>query len=401
MKLVYKAATKEGKIIQGLIEAKTPAEVATYLRNHDYHPIKIVPQDEANLMRFLTFGKKVNRKEIVFFTRQLASMLNSGLTLMQALSILKKQVQNAQMKDIVNGIITNIEEGNSFSNSIVKYPAAFTPIYIALVKAAEESGLLDKVLERLADTLEKQMKLKSTIRGALTYPAIVVIMMILVVILMLVFVIPNLTKFYKGLNVELPMSTQIIVGIGNTFIYTWPFVLGTCVGAVYYFKKWYATEPGRMRVDGMVLKIPVFGRLLSETIMAEFTRTFGLLVGTGSLVVDSLEKSGGVVGNLPYQRAIESVAKRVEKGVAIGDAMSFSPLFPSIVVETVKIGEQTGKLDESLLRVSDYFEREVDQRVKTLTSALEPFIMIFLAGGVGFLIISIITPIYSLISSIQ
>jgi type IV pilus assembly protein PilC len=401
MKLVYKAATKEGKIIQGFIEAKTPGEVAAYLRNRDYHPIKIVPQDEANFLHFLTFRKKVNRKEVVFFTRQLASMLNSGLTLMQALSILKKQVQNQQMKEIVGGIITNIEEGNSFSNSITKYPTTFTPIYIALVKAAEESGLLDKVLERLADNLEKQMKLKATIRGALTYPAIVVIMMVLVMILMMVFVIPNLTKFYKGLNVALPLSTQIIVGIGNTFIFTWPFVLCGLLGAVYSFRKWYATESGKMRVDGIVLKMPVFGRLMSETLMAEFTRTFGLLIGTGSLVVESLEKSAGVVGNLPVQRAIESVAKRVEKGVAIGDAMSFSPLFPSIVVETVKIGEQTGKLDESLLRVSDYFEREVDQRVKTLTSALEPFIMILLAGGVGFLIVSIITPIYSLISSIQ
>lgn len=401
MKLVYKAATKEGKILQGVIEAKTTAEVATYLRNHDYHPIKIVPQEETDIMRFLHFRRSVPQKEIVFFTRQLASMLNSGLTLMQSVTILKKQVTNPQMRDIINGIITSVEEGNSFSDAISKYPAAFSSIYIALIKAAEESGLLDKVLERLAENLEKQTKLRSTIRGALTYPAIVVVMMIAVMVLMMVFVIPNLSKFYEGLNVPLPLSTQIIVGFGNTFIYTWPIFLGVIAGGIYFFRKWYATDSGRMKVDALVLKVPIFGKLMSETIMAEFTRTFGLLVGTGSLVVDSLEKSSVVVGNLPYERSIQAVAKRVEKGVSIGDAMSFSPLFPSIVVETVKIGEQTGKLDESLIRVSEYFEREVDQRVKTLTSALEPFIMIVLAGGVGFLIVSIITPIYSLISQIQ
>lgn len=401
MKLVYKAATKDGKIIQGLIEAKAPSEVAAYLRNREYHPIKIVPQDETNILRFMSLGKKVHQKDIIFFTRQLSSMLTSGLTLMQALSILKNQVQNQQMKDVVSGVITSIEEGNSFSNAISKYPAAFSSIYIALVKAAEESGLLDKVLERLAENLEKQAKLRSTIRGALTYPAIVVVMMIGVMVLMIVFVIPNLTKFYQGLNVQLPLTTRIIMGIGSTFIYTWPFVLGGLIGGTYYFRKWYRTESGKMHVDSLMLKVPVFGRLFSETTMAEFTRTFGLLVGTGSLVVESLERSAGVVSNLPFQKAIESVAKRVEKGVAIGDAMSFSPLFPSIVVESVKIGEQTGKLDESLLRVSEYFEREVDQQVKTLTSALEPFIMVMLAGGVGFLIVSIITPIYGLISSIQ
>lgn len=401
MKLVYKAVTEEGKIIRGIIEAKSAGEVAIYLRNRGYHPVKIEEEQVMALLKFIPMRAKTKQKDLIFFTRQLSSMLNSGLTLMQSLSILKTQVQSPAMKEIISGIITHVEEGSSFSGAIEKYPGVFAPIYISLIKAAEEAGLLDKVLLRLADNLEKQMKLRGTIRSALTYPAIVLIMMVGVMIVMLIFVIPNLTKFYVSLNVPLPMVTQIIVQFSNAVIFLWPFIVGGVFGGLYYFKKWYKTDSGKMRVDTFVLKLPVFGKLIEESIMAEFTRTFGLLIGTGSLVVDSLERSARVVNSAPYQRSIIAVAKRVEKGVTIGDSMSFSPLFPSIVVETVKIGEQTGKLDDSLLRVSEYFEREVDQTVKTLSSALEPFIMIILALGVGFLIISIITPIYSLISQIQ
>lgn len=319
---------------------------------------------------------------------------------MQALQILKNQVQNPAMAEVIRGVIASVEEGKSFSLAISKYPNVFSPIYVSLIRASETAGLLDKVLLRLADNLEKQQKLRSMIRSALTYPVIVIILMVVVMSIMMIFVIPQLSGLYDNMGIELPLPTQIVVGISNFMIKFWPFMIGGTVLGVFYFRKWRKTPTGKSIIDRIVLKLPVFGKLITQSIMVEFSRTFGLLVGTGSLVVESLNESADVVGNMYYRSAILDLGRKVEKGVTIGDAMLSDPLFPPIIVEMVKIGEQTGKLDDSLLRVSEYFEREVEQTIKTLTTAMEPFIMIILAVGVGFLILSIITPIYNLISQI-
>ena len=400
MKLFYRAVTKDNKVVRGLIEAKSIDEAAIYLRNHEMTPVKI-SEPEKGISGMMNFGKKAKSSDLVFFTRQLSSMLTSGLTLMQSLTILRKQVQNQEMSDVVQGVIASVEEGSSLSDAMEKYPKIFTPIYIALIKAAESSGLLDKVLLRLSENLEKQEKLKSTIKSALMYPILVIIMMFIVMAIMMIFVIPQLSVLYENLDVDLPLPTQIVIGISNIFVNAWWLMIGIGVGVFYFYKRWSATESGKLVLDALFLKIPIFGKLIQQSIMTEFTRTFGLLVGTGSLVVDSLVKSSDVVGNSIYKREIIQISRRVEKGISVGDAMENSAHFPPIVVEMVKIGEQTGKLDESLTRVSEYFEREVEQTVKTLTTAMEPIIMIVLAVGVGFLILSIITPIYNLISSIS
>jgi type II secretory pathway component PulF len=401
MKIVYKAVTNQAKVITGIVDAKDESEVANYLRLHEYHPISITPEKEDILKDLFIRSRRIKVQDTVFFTRQLYSMLSSGLTLMQALNILRNQIQNPAMRETVNGIITSVEEGGSFSNAISKYPKQFTSIYVSLIKAAEETGLLDKVLARLADNLKKQAELRATIKSALTYPAIVVTLMIIVMVVMLIFVIPNLSQFYDSLNVPLPLPTQILLGISSLFTKWWYILVSVLAIGAYYIQKWKKTESGKIRLDMILMRLPVFGKLLKESTVTEFSRTFGLLVGTGTLVVDSLNKSSEVVNLIPYKKAITAVAKQVEKGVTIGDAMSFNPLFPPILVEMVKIGEQTGKLDESLTKVSEYFEREVANTVKALTTALEPFIMIVLAVGVGFLILSIITPIYSLINAIN
>jgi type IV pilus assembly protein PilC len=400
MKLYYRAVAEDNKVIRGIIEAKTVEEAAIYLRQHDLTPIKIL-QEDTSWRRFFSLRKKVNQTAIIFFTRQLSSMLSSGLTLMQSLVILRKQLQNEEMADTTQGLISSIEEGSTLSLAMAKYPRVFSPIYVSLVKAAEDSGVLDKVMLRLAENLEKQQKLKQKIRGALLYPAIVVVLMIVVVSIMMIFVIPQLSVLYDNLGIELPISTRIAIGISNLFVAGWPVMLLGGFGFLYYLRRLRKSETGRLLTDGIVLRIPIAGKLITESVLTEFTRTFGLLVGTGTLIVDALVKSADVVGNEVFKKAILGVNRRVEKGVSIGAAMAYNPIFPPIIVEMVKIGEQTGKLDESLVRVSEYFDREVEQTVRTLTTAIEPVIMIVLAVGVGFLILSIITPIYSLINSIQ
>lgn len=401
MRLRYKAATKEGKIEQGLIDANDINAAAQYLRSKELMPIHIVAEQENPLSRILPMLSKVKSSDLIIFTRQLSSMLSSGLTLMRALSILKEQVQSAAMQEVVNSIINDVEEGKPFSSAIAKFPAVFSNIYISLIKAGEASGLLDKVLSRLADNLEKSAKLKGTIKSALMYPIIVIVLMVVVMFVMMIFVIPQLTVLYKNLNVPLPLPTQIVVGFSNFVQTFWPIVLIVLVVSVTLFRRWRKTMEGQLIIDSLILKLPVFGKLIEQTILAEFSRTFGLLVGTGTLVVDSLLETADTAGNIHYRNAIKDVSRQVEKGVTIGDAMSVYPLFPPILIQLVKIGEQTGKVDESLTKASEYFERDVDQTVKTLTTAMEPFIMVVLGIGVAFLIISVITPIYSLISSIQ
>lgn len=400
MKIQYRATSKDGKTSQGVLEAKDVNEAVGFLRSKGLLPLSVREITKQGLS-FSNLFQGSSTQDLVLFTRQLSSILSSGLTLMQALNILKEQVQNSQMKQIVDSLIADVQEGKTFADAISKYPKVFNPIYISLIRAAESSGFLDKVLLRLADNLEKQQKLKSTIKSALAYPVIVIILMVVVMFVMMIFVIPQLTVLYQNLNIPLPFTTQVMVNVSNFVISFWPLVLGAVILMGVAYTRWVRTESGKLITDSFMLRLPVFGVLIKKTIMAEFSRTFGLLVGAGTLVVQSLNESADTAGNVIYKSAIQEVAKRVEKGVSIGDAMAAFDIFPPILVQMVKIGEQTGKLDDSLLRVSEYFEREVDGTVKNLTTAMEPFIMIVLGIGVSFLIISIITPIYNLTSNIQ
>lgn len=400
MKLRYKAATKDGKISRGLLDAKDETEAAQYLRAKEMIPVSIQKVSEKP-WRNLPIFKNIKSSDLVLFTRQLSSMLSSGLTLMKSLQILKEQMQNPLMSEVVTGLINEVQEGKTLAQAMEKYPKAFPTIYISIIKAGEKSGLLDRVLSRLADNLEKQAKLRGTVKSALMYPVIVIILMAIVMVIMMIFVIPQLTVLYTNLNVPLPLPTQIVVGFSNLLIATWPIVIAVVGLGTYGLRKWMKTKQGEIVMDTAFLKLPVFGKLITQTILAEFSRTFGLLVGTGTLVVEALNETADTTGNVLFKNAINEVSRQVEKGVTVGDAMSGYNLFPPLLIQLVKIGEQTGKIDETLVKASEYFEREVDQTVKTLTTAMEPFIMIVLGIGVAFLIISVITPIYSLISSIQ
>lgn len=400
MKFTYKAVTTDGKIIRGIVEAKEVKEAAVYLRNRGFLPIKISSTQNKLFAKYFAFLNKVKSSDLVFFTRQLSSMLNAGLTLMQALNILKDQVQNDLMKEVVNGIISEIEEGRSFSGAISKYPGVFSNIYISLIKAGETSGLLDKILFRLAENMEKQEKLKSTIKSAMVYPIIIISGMLGVMLIMMLFVMPQLESLYTSLDISLPLPTQIVLGISKFISTFWFLVLGLFALFAFLFRRWHKTESGQLIIDDFILKVPLIGKIIRNTILTEFTRTLGLLIGAGSLVVESLREISDITGNIHYKNAIIGVSKRVEHGITVGDAMGSYVLFPPIIVQMVKIGEETGKMDDSLTHVSEYYEREVDQAVKTLTTAMEPIIMIILGVGVAFLIISVITPIYKITSSL-
>lgn len=400
MKLAYKAISKDGKRIKGTIEARDIKEAGIFLRRKELVPLS-VKKPSKGFLEIFSFGNKIRAANIVFFTRQLSLMISAGLTLLQSLHILREQLENPRMIEMTEGIIQDIEGGGTFSKAISKYPQVFSPIYISLIRSAETSGLFDKILLKLADNLEKHEKLVRTIKGALIYPVVVLGMMMGVIVIMLVFVIPPLARLYQDLDLEMPLPTRIVLGLSSFVINFWPLILIATVVGFYFYGKWHKTPKGKAFIDTASLKIPIFGKLFMEQILAEFSRTCGLLIGTGVLVVDSIVQAADTTGNIIYRDGIIAVSRMVEKGVTVGDALSTNEIFPPILVQMAKIGEQTGKLDESLIKVSQYYEEEVDQTVKNLTTLMEPFIIIILGIGVGFLIISIITPIYSLVSSIK
>ena len=402
MRLRYKAVSQEGKKVRGFVEAKEVKDAAYYLRQRNLIPIEISKKTEFELLKKLLGEGKVKSKDLILFTRQISSMLSSGLTLLKALEILKDQTNNKFLQETIGGILLDLEEGKSFSDSISKYPDIFPPVYVSLVKAGESSGLLDKIFLRLATNLEKQHKLRSTVKGALMYPIIVIILMIVVIFILMVFVVPQLSKLYDSLNVTLPFVTRVVVGLSSFVGKIWTLLLGLIIVLSYAFLRWKKTPKGRETYDRNILKLPLFGKIIKQSILTEFARTFGLLVGTGTLIVDALNQSAGVTGNFIYEKAVKEISKRVEKGVPVGEAMGYySAYFPPLLVQLVKVGEETGKMDENLMKASEYFEEEVNQAVKNLTTAMEPLIMIVLGIGVGFLVFSVITPIYNLLSAFQ
>lgn len=400
MRLSYKAINKDGKTVRGYIDAKDKVEAVSYLRAKGFLPISMSDKGPGGITKYIPFLGKTGLSDVAFFTRQLSSMLSAGLTILQALSILKDQVQNENMKEAIASITTDIEEGNTFSQAISRHPDIFPPVYVSSIRASESGGLLDKVLLRLADNLEKEERLRATVKSALLYPAIVILGMIAVMVIMMVVVIPQLGTLYESLNVELPLSTRIIMGISNFTTTFWPVIIIILVGGIAFLNRWHNTETGKLVLDKWVLRIPVFSKLIQLSILTEFTRTLSLLIGSGTLVVEALQQTADITGNILYKNAIMGVSRRVEKGVTMSDALLAYPLFPSLLIQMVKIGEQTGKVDDSLMRASTYYEHELDTAVKNLTTALEPFILIVLGAGVAFLVFSIITPIYGIISQI-
>src|SRR3989338_5936479 len=401
MKLYYKAIGKDGKFVQGIIEAKDPSQAAGYLRSKEFVSVRISKQEKNKFLESIPIiGHRASSRDILIFTRQLSAMLSAGLTLIKSLDILKDQLNKGLMSEVIDGIISDIEEGESFSSAISKFPKVFSPIYVSMIKASESSGLLDKALSRFADDLEKEQRLNSTVKGALLYPAIVVAGMVAVAAIMMIFVMPTLSELYKSFpDAQLPLPTQIVIGVSNFTVKFWPVPVIFLVLISLFFRRWRRTEAGRLIFDSLILKLPIFGTLIRKLILTKLSRTLGLLVGTGTLVVQSLEQVADVTGNIHYKNAIVDVSKRVEKGESMGDAMSHYALFPPVLIQLIKSGEQTGKIDEILVKASEYFEGEVDETVKTLTTAMEPAIMVILGIGVAFLVISVLTPIYSLISS--
>lgn len=399
----YKARDPKGKIATGFVEAPNK-EAATRLL-HDKQ-LFVVGLTETRNKEGGGGGssakfRRVGFGEIVNFTRQLSTMVVAGLSLPEALSILRAQTQNPAFGSVLMEIEHQIVGGGNLGDALAKYPQHFTPIYIALIRAGESSGQLDQVLSRLADSMEAERDFRSKVSGAMIYPVIILIGMGIVVMVMMTVVVPKLTELYSDFGVDLPFTTQILISVSKFFVNWWWLVIAAAVGGWFGFLRWKVTKVGMLVVDTVTLHIPLFGELQKKIILVEFTRTLSMLISSGIRLLDALQILKDALGNILFRNAIVEISKKVERGFPLGDTFAQFPVFPPIVSQMMKVGEETGKLDDTLLKLSKYFASESENLVKGLTTAIEPIIMVVLGVGVGFIVISVITPIYNLTSQFK
>jgi len=396
MIFTYTAKDSEGKTKTGFVEAASTDQAAEILRSRRLVPTEIKEKQVSSFTLLLKKLRGVSEEEKTVFTRQLATMVAAGLPLARALEILVGQTRNPRFHEILSASLRDIQAGVSLSSSLEKHEGVFSRVYISLVRAGEASGALDNILLRLAENQEKQREFKGQTKGALIYPAIVVVGMVAVFIMMMTFVIPKLTDMYKDLGANLPLPTKIMIGISGLFTnFWWAMLLLVGVTA---FGSWRfsQTSQGRYFLARFTLRLPIVGPISSQSQLAELTRTLGLLISSGVPILTALDISKGALSNVLYLEAIERASVSVEKGTPLSAAIKNDPLFPSSLGQMMEVGEETGKVDEVLAKISKFFESEVDQSVKNLSTALEPIIMVLLGVMVGFLILSVILPIYSL-----
>lgn len=394
----FKAKSKEGKIVTGIIEASNMKNAARLIREKGLFVISLKPQREGLFSLMRGFKNRITSRNIATFTTQLATMVNAGLPVTEALLILRNQSKGGMQK-MISQILADVEGGESLSASLEKHPKDFNTTYIALVKSGEVGGVLEKVLTRLAENQEKGQEFKGKVKGALIYPAIVIIGMFVVGLIMMVFVIPKLLDLYAGFNAELPLPTKILIGTSHFMVKSWPLMVGGIGFGLYALSLYKKTPVGKRKVDELILKIPVFGPLQRQVMLTEMTRTLSLMVGSGVSILEGLNITAQVVGNAVISDALKEAAKNVEKGFPIAYSFARNPdAFPYILSQMVSVGEETGKMDEVLEKLSHIFETESNEKVKGLTAAIEPIVMVILGLGVGFLVMAIILPIYSLTS---
>lgn len=398
----YKARSSEGSIVAGLVEAPEASAATRLLHDKKFFVIAVSEVKEGiNLASLVARFKRVGFGDVVTFTRQISTMVTAGLSLPEALAILQSQTSNQAFARVLLDMEHHIVGGGNLGDALAKHPENFSDIYISLVRAGESSGTLDTVLSRLADSMESQREFKSKVTGALIYPIIILIGMVAVVAVMMIVVIPKLNDLYRDFDIELPITTRILIAISDGAVRWWPFVIVGGVALWIGFAKWRKTPVGELLVDSAILKLPLFGDLIKKITLVDFTRTMAMLITSGIHILEALRILKDSLGNVLYRNAIEELAKKVEKGFPLGETFAQYQIFPPIVAQMIKVGEETGKLDDALLKLSKYFQSESEHLVKGLTTAIEPIIMVVLGLGVGFIVISIITPIYSLTSQIK
>jgi len=395
-RFLYKAKDRDGKLITGEVEASSLNDAAQLIRNKKLYILSIKVKVDSPFDLFRKYKERISPSSVSTFTRQLSTMINAGLPITGALLILRAQ-SNESMQKIVAQILADVEAGESLSNSLGRHPRIFSSTYIALIKAGEIGGAMESVLTRLADNQEKQLEFNGKVKSALIYPIIILGGMFVVGMIMMVFVIPRLLSLYADFNTVLPLPTRILIGVSGFFVNYWWLILIVVGAAFYSFMLFRATKIGKRKIDEIIFSLPIFGELQKQIVLTELTRTLALMVSSGVPILESLNITADVVSNSVISEALHESAQDVERGFPIAYAFGRHPdAFPFILSQMIAVGEETGKMDEVLTKISHIFEVESDEKVKNLTASIEPIVMVVLGLGVGFLVMAIILPIYNI-----
>jgi type IV pilus assembly protein PilC len=399
-KFVYTGKTIGGQVRKGNIEALNLAQATAALRRQQIVPSSIT-EKKGGLggilqIRIPGLGAAVKKKEIVIFTRQFATMIDAGLPLVQCLDILSSQQENAEFKRVIIEVKTSVEGGSTFADALKKHPKVFDELFVNLVAAGEVGGILDTILNRLSTFMEKAEKLKGKIKGALTYPIAVIIIAILIVAGLLVWIVPVFDDMFRGFGQALPAPTQLVVAMSNFLQNYWYILIGAIIGIGIAIRQVYRTGRGREIIDGLLLKLPVFGDLLKKTAVARFTRTLGTMLSSGVPILDALEIVAKTAGNVVIENSVMKARQKLSEGKTLAEPLAETKVFPGMVTQMITVGESTGAIDTMLTKIADFYEDEVDAAVDALTSLIEPLLMVFLGVVVGGLVIALYLPIFQI-----
>jgi len=395
---VWKGKNSFGEKRKGEIEAVDEAGARAQLRRLRIDNPIIKPKPKDLFENVKLFKPKVTGKDLVIFTRQLSTMIDAGLPLVQCLQILGKQQSNPTFKAVLTAIQNDVETGTTLADSMRKHPKVFDGLYSNMIEAGELGGILDTILSRLAVFKEKAMALQKKIKGAMTYPAICLGISLVILTVILVFVVPVFDKMFKDFGSTLPAPTQIVIDMSNFFKSNIIFIIIAMVVASWIVKKIYSTEKGRLKMDNMILWSPVIGPLVRKVAVAKFTRTLSTLLQSGVPILDSLQVVARTSGNKVIERAVVRVAASISEGRPIAEPLEESGVFPNMVVQMINVGESVGALDTMLEKIADFYDEEVDQAVENLTAMIEPFMMVFLGGMIGGLVVAMYLPIFKIAS---
>jgi type IV pilus assembly protein PilC len=394
----YTARSFAGDLRSATLEAASRDDVIAQLRRQRLTVVKI---DEAGRKKGTGRRGGIKMRDIVIFTRQFSTMINAGLPLVQALTILAEQSQSKTLQEITRKVVFDVESGNTVADALGKHPQAFSNLYVNMVAAGEAGGILDTILMRLATFMEKNDALVRKVKGAMIYPTVIMSVAGIAVTVLLIFVIPVFENLFSSAGLALPLPTRVVMGLSRFLKGYWYLMIGGTVSAVFMYRRYVSKPDGRLRIDRMLLRVPVLGDVLRKSAVSRFTRTLGTLVSSGVSILDGLEITAKTAGNRVVQDAIMESRSSIAGGDTIAAPLKKSGVFPPMVISMISVGEQTGGLDEMLSKIADFYDEEVDAAVGNLLSLLEPLMIVFLGVVVGGMVVSMYLPIFDMINAVQ
>ncbi len=398
----YSARDPSGRVIAGAIQADNEVGVIGRLQEMGYYVTSVEEQrPRISLGALLRQTRGIGLRDLAVFARQFATMINAGLPIVRALSVLEGQTANPKLEQVIATVRTDVQEGVALSEAMIKHPKAFSSLIVSLVRAGEVGGVLDEVLQRVASFLEKDVALRNKIRAAVTYPVAIFAFALGIIFFLVFFILPQFITFFEGMGLVLPLPTRLLIWSTRALTHYWYLVVAVIVGGVYFLRAYLRSPAGQATTDRLKLRVPIFGPLSHKVMIARFSRTFSTMIGSGVPVMQSLEVVGNAVGNVVLKHSIEAVRQSIREGESISLPLQASGLFPPLVVQMVSVGEETGRLDEMLTKVADFYEDEVETTLEQLTSILEPLMILFLGAMIAFIVLSFYLPLYQLVTNVK